>query len=114
MSKNKTLGRPRKELGRPRKELVLPLGKFTVNDLIPLNPAIKCRLTLYTRVGELVSNRTVRSTGDVLAGKVGKPLDIFQRVSSYRAIKARKAAAEARKLAGVVVDLTPSSAPVNA
>ena len=56
----------------------------------------------------------MRSTGDVLAGKVGKPLDIFQRVSSYRAIKARKAAAKARKLAGVVVDLTPSSAPVNA
>ena len=105
MSKNKTLG-------RPRKELKLPLGKFTVNDLIPLNPEIKCRLTLYTRVGELVSNRTVRNTGEVLAGKVGKQLDIFQRVSSYRAIKARKAAAKARNLANVVVDITPAPAPV--
>ena len=46
------------------------------------------------------------------AGKVGKPLDIFQRVSSYRAIKARKAAAKARNLANVVVDITPAPAPV--
>ena len=105
MSKNKTLG-------RPRKELKLPLGKFTVNDLIPLNPEITCRLTLYTRVKEKVKDRTVRSTGEVLAGKVGKPLDIFQRVSSYRAIKARKAAAKARNLANVVVDITPAPVTV--
>jgi hypothetical protein len=107
MSKNKTLG-------RPRKEVKLPLGQFTTNDLIPLNPEITCRLTLYTRLKEKVKDRIVRDTGYVLAGKVGKPLTIYQRVSSYRASKARKAAAKARKLAGMVVDLTPASAPVAA
>lgn len=107
MSKNKTLGRPRKELKYPR-------GKFTVNDLIPLNPGITCRLTLYTRIKEKVKDRKIRDTGVDLAGKVGKPLDVFQNMADYRAGRALKASAKARKLANVVVDLTPAPAPVTA
>lgn len=106
MSKQKQDGR-----GRPRKELVFPRGKFTVNSLIPLNPEIKCRLTLYTRCEELVKQRVLRLTGKTIAGKVGKPLNEFQTVASYRAAKTLKRANKARKLAAVTVDLTPAPTP---
>jgi hypothetical protein len=41
-------------------------------------------------------------------------LNIFQRVSACRAIKARKAASKTQKLKTVVVDITPTPAPAPA
>jgi hypothetical protein len=96
--------------GRPRKELSYPKGRFTVNDLIPLNTHIECRLSIYTRCYELVKQGVLRYTGKAIAGKVGKPLDEFQTMASYRNSRSQKRNAKLRKLANVpAVDLTPAS-----
>jgi hypothetical protein len=75
-----------KTMGRPRKALKLPRSRhFTVSDIHKLNrKTIKCRLTIYTRVGELVKEKVLRLTGDTItsAGKngVGKPLELLERL----------------------------------
>lgn len=111
MSKNTTETRGR---GRPRKELNYPKGKFTLNTLVPLNPHIVCRLSLYTRVTELVKKGVLRYTGKTIpTGGVGKPLDELQTMASYRNARTQKRNAKLRKLATVApVGLAP--APVTA
>jgi hypothetical protein len=95
--------------GRPRKELVYPKGRFTVNDLVELNPQIKCRLSLYTRCDELVKQKVLRYTGETIkTGGVGKPLFEFQTMAAYRNARNRKRNNKLRKLENVSVDLTPA------
>lgn len=113
MSKNKVTR------GRPRKELKYPVaGKFTVNDLVPLNKHIECRLSIYTRIGELVKKGVLRYTGKTEpTGGVGKPLDIFESMANYRRARSVKATMKARKLAALApVTLAPAPAaePVTA
>ena len=101
--------------GRPSIILNYPKGRFTVNDLVTLNPHVKCRLSVYTHAYKLVNKGVLRYTGNVITGKVGKPLDEFQTMASYRNARSQKRNAKLRKLANVdPVDLTPSSVPVPA
>lgn len=73
-------------MGRPVKAIKLPRSRhFTVSDIHKLNrQTVKCRLTIYTRVGELIKDKVLRFTGDTItsAGKngVGKPLGLLERL----------------------------------
>jgi hypothetical protein len=99
--------------GRPSIALSYPKGRFTVNELVTLNPHVKCRLSLYTHVNKLVKKGTLRFTGKNIAGKVGKPLKEIQTMASYRNSRAQKRNSKLRKLATVpVIDLTPTQVPV--
>lgn len=75
-----------RNMGRPVKPIKLPRSRtFTVSDIHKLNRRqIKCRLTVYTRVGELVTEKKLRYTGATISsgGKngVGKPLELLERV----------------------------------
>lgn len=74
-------------MGRPVTPIKLfPRGrKFTAPELHKLNkPKVRCILTIYTRIGELVSSRVLRETGDTVSSRgrngVGKPLTVFEKV----------------------------------
>jgi len=102
--------------GRPAIVLNYPQGKFTVNDLVTLNPHIKCRLSVYTHAEKLIKKGVLRYTGvTIKTGGVGKPLNEFQTLASYRNARSQKRNAKLRKLATVApVDLTPAPVvPVN-
>lgn len=101
--------------GRPSIVLNFPKGgTFTVNDLVDLNPHVKCRLSVYTHTEKLVKRGVLRYTGKTIpTGGVGKPLDELQTMASYRNARTQKRNAKLRKLATVApVDLAP--APVTA
>jgi len=98
--------------GRPAIILNFPRGKFTVNDLVELNPHVKCRLSIYNHAKKLVKKGILRYTGEtVKTGGVGKPLNVFQTMASYRASRTLKARNKATKLAKVTVNLAPETAP---
>lgn len=103
--------------GRPEKPLSLPkTQKFTVGDVLAVNMekagGIKCRLTIYTRLGRLVEAGALTLVKEKRpTGGVGKPANIFMRVSAT-APKA-KSKSKAKTLADApAVDLTPPPAPV--
>ncbi len=90
------------KLGRPEKPLVLPnTSTFTFTDVKNVNPQIKCKLTVYTRVNKLIKSRVLRRTGKTVPSggenNVGTPLDVLQTVASYRRSKAAKQAARTRR-----------------
>lgn len=90
--------------GRPEKPLELPkTAKWTVNDLVALNPAIECRLTMYNRIRKLLKARKIQKLKETRpTGGVGKPMAVFQRVAVKSAPKATKAPK------APTVDLTPA------
>lgn len=104
--------------GRPALEVALPkASKFTVNDIVAANPHITCRLTVYTKRDDLVKNKVIRLTGETVRTEgVGKPLDVYQTMKSYRLSRAAKAAAKTRAAKAKVptVDVVSAPAPVAA
>lgn len=109
MSKNKT----KRGRGAPEKPMNLPRGKFTINDVVQLNPQLKCRLSVYNKVKKLIAAKIVRPTGLVIVQGVGKPLDEFESMANYRRnVKRRQQSKEKAKLAKLEpVDLTPKPEP---
>ena len=102
-------------LGRPRKELVLPKSnKFTISDIFAANGEnIKCRLTVYARVKEMVKAKALKRTQETLkTGKVGTPGTIFYRMSAWNSLQKKRHTRKTVKLASAPpVDLTPAPAP---
>lgn len=106
--------------GRPAIVLAYPkTGTFTANDLVAMNPHVKCRLSIYNKIDEMATgrNKVLRYTGNTVKVKAtpdnptgaGKPLWELQSMVAYRANRNRKAARRASKLASVPpVDLTPA------
>jgi hypothetical protein len=85
--------------GRPVKPLALPeMSRFTLNDVRAVNPHIVCRLSLYTKVKELVRTKVIRKTRDTQhTGGVGKPLRVFITATAYNRLQGAKRAAQTRK-----------------
>lgn len=108
--------------GRPEKPLTLPRAqKFTVGDVLAINKetpgGIRCRLTVYTRLGKLVEAGTLAIADEKRpTGGVGKPANIFMRVAANAPKAKAKAKAKSPKAKAIatapVVDLTPAPAPV--
>lgn len=72
-------------MGRPVKPIKLPRrgSQITVSDLHKLNRrTIKARLTIYSRIGELVLQKRLRYVNETVPsnGKnaVGKPADLLE------------------------------------
>lgn len=87
--------------GRPVKPLTLPeMSRFTLNDVRAVNPHIVCRLSLYTKIGELIRSKVIRKTRETQpTGGVGKPLRIFITSAAFNRSQGAKQAAKTRKLA---------------
>jgi len=102
--------------GRPQIILNYPKqGKFTANDLVELNPHVKCRLSVYTHAYKLVNKGVLRYTGKTIkTGTVGKPLDEMESMANFRRVRSLKRTNKLRKLANATVDLTPASVAVPA
>lgn len=102
---------------RGRPQIVLnypPQGRFNVNDLVALNPHVACRLSVYTHAKKLVKKGILRYTGKTITHGVGKPLDEFESMASYRRVRSLKRTNKLRKLATKPpIDLTPVTVSVD-
>ena len=97
--------------GRPALPFNLPgASRFTVNDCVAANPQIDCRLTIYTKLGKLTASRKIRLTGETVPSSgensVGKPLAVYQTMTSYRISRALKARAKTRKNSTAPAEVT--------
>lgn len=86
--------------GRPLKAFYLPDARFmTINDIQAVNPHIECRISIYSHVGRQLKHKIIRRTGKTVPnGGVGKPLDLFERMSSFRLSRSMKRAARNRQI----------------
>lgn len=101
--------------GRPPKPVKFPTRKFTVNDMVALNPDIACRLSLYTKVKKAIAAGKIRKTGEtVQTGGVGKPLIQYQPMANYRISRSQKRISKLRKLTKASVNLTVARTPIKA
>ena len=101
-NKNKNTKSVKRGRGRPRKEIKLPKSnKFTISDIFAANTGnVKCRLTIYTRVAELVKAKTLKETAETLeTGKVGKPGTIFYKMAAWNKLQHGRASRKVTKLA---------------